>query len=508
MTDVDVVVVGGGPVGESLLVQLGHRGIRAVGFERDADVWPKPRAVHFDGEVFRSFQPTGLADSIASMCVPMSTYRMENEAGEVLLDIPTDDITVHGWIDSSMFNQPEVDTLLRNEIGTLPSVELRVGCDVTGIHQTADAVHVIVNNAVGEEETITASYLVACDGASSSTRAVIDAEWERLGPDDKWLVADGILPGDAPIVGSMVFFGHHSRPHIWAAMPNRRARMEFKVMPGDDVETIATPETVERLSGGVLTQENFHLDRTAVYTFRSRVAVPWRANRIFLAGDAAHLTPPLFGQGLCSGMRDAVNLAWKLDLVLHGGPDSILDTYETERSAHARGWIAQATQMSTLVQTTDPNVAAQRDAHVRQHPEQGRTVAPALGPGLHSGRGAAGTPAPQPISTDGRRFDDIIGRDFAIVGESSLLTRLPENLTAAVAANPWVQVSDETLTAVPGFLDALRALAPGARAAVIRPDRYLVGTAETVDELTELLHIVLGACGTGVGDAVAAGAQG
>ncbi|MFW0796741.1 bifunctional 3-(3-hydroxy-phenyl)propionate/3-hydroxycinnamic acid hydroxylase [Gordonia sp. CPCC 205515] len=496
MNEVDVIVLGGGPVGETMLVQLAHRGIRAIGFERDADIWPKPRAVHFDGEVFRSFQPTGLADAIAAACVPMRDYRMENEAGEILLDTPTDQIGVHGWIASSMFNQPEIDALLRAEIDRSDTTELRTGHEVVGITQTDDSVTATVRDASGHEYQVTAAYLVACDGATSTTRHIVGAQWDTLGPDDQWLVADGELVAEAPVAGSMVFFGHHSRPHIWAAMPGGRARMEFKILPGDDPDELATTEGVTRLSGGLLTPENFRLVRTAVYTFRSRVATPWRTGRVFLAGDAAHLTPPLFGQGLCSGMRDVANLLWKLDLVLGGAPESLLDTYESERSAHTQAWIAQATELSRLVQTTDPAVAAGRDAHIRAHPEDGQPISPSLGDGLHAGVGPAGAPAPQPILADGRRFDDVLGPDFAVVAGRELLDALPDSVRTAAAQSSRITLHSEDTPGFDEFLRALRDIDPNTVAAVVRPDRYLLGTAHGVAELEAQIAMAIGACST------------
>ena len=196
----------------------------------------------------------------------------------------------------------------------------------------------------------------------------------------------------------MVMLGHYSRPALWVRLPGDRVRMEFKVMPGDDRDEIVTPAAVERISRGVLPAAHFTADRVAVYTFRSRLAEKWRAGNVFLAGDAAHQAPPLFGQGLCAGMRDVANLIWKLRLVSRGLADeSLLDTYESERRPHARYWVEAASTMAGLVQTTDPDVAAGRDAHIRADPTFSRAARTAARPGAarrgkrRSGRHAVGS---------------------------------------------------------------------------------------------------------------------
>lgn len=481
--DCDVLVVGGGPVGEVLLTLLGSRGISAIGLEKDSQVWPKPRAVHFDGETLRTFQSIGLGDSVAARCTPMLNYRMENEAGEVLLEIPTGALGSHGWHDDYMFNQPEIDRLLRSELLHYPSVQLLAGNTVESIAQDEESVSCVVRDAEGSTRTYTARYVVGCDGASSQVRRAIGATFEVLGPNDPWLVVDGLCGDVPPIDGSMVFFGHHSRPKIWAKMPGGRGRMEFKVLESDDRDELVKPEKLVDLSGGLLTPDNFQIERTAVYMFRSCLADRWRERRVFIAGDAAHLSPPLYGQGLCSGIRDVVNLAWKLQIVLEGGDPGLLDTYESDRSPHARAWITQATTMSGIVQTTDPAVAADRDAHVRKNPAETAPKVPLLGSGLHGSEPEpAGTCAIQPALGDGARFDDRIGNRFLIVARPRLWAILsPEQQNALTGPRDMVYLLRED---EPGFEDLLKSV--DAEALVVRPDRYILGAASTPERFHEL----------------------
>src|SRR5699024_8249578 len=175
----------------------------------------------------------------------------------------------------------------------------------------------------------------------------------------------------------MIFLLHHTRPALWIRLPETRVRMEFMVMDDDDPEEIVTPEAIERISHGVLPASKFDPERQAIYMFRGRIAKSWRQGNVFLAGDAAHLAPPCFGQGLCAGLRDIANLAWKLDLVKRGqADDSILDTYESERKPHAQFWVEQAVTAAGFLQTTDAEAAAQRDANIRTNPMAAAPVAP------------------------------------------------------------------------------------------------------------------------------------
>ncbi|MGK4219452.1 bifunctional 3-(3-hydroxy-phenyl)propionate/3-hydroxycinnamic acid hydroxylase [Kocuria sp.] len=482
MVDADVLVVGGGPVGEVLLTMLDARGVSAIGFERDRDVWPKPRAVHFDGETMRTFQSIGVGDALAEVSTPMRNYRMINQAGEVLLDFPTGFLGDQGWYDDVTFHQPDVDALLRARLQQLENVKLLTGVTVRSVSQTADGVTATVVDAGGAERTYTGRYLVGADGASSFVRHQLGIGYDELGPNDPWLVVDGVFREEPPQEHDMVFYGYHTRPRLWAALPGRRRRMEFKVLPGDDQNAIGSAEWVAAETGGLMRPDNFDIDRTAVYTFRSCLAPRWREGRIFLAGDAAHLAPPLFGQGLCSGIRDAANLSWKLALVLDGADEALLETYESERIPHVRAWIEQATRMSGFVQTTDAQIAAARDQHIREHPEDGVAAAPPLGPGFHVD---AGRPSIQPLIDHGR-FDDRVGKGFLVAAQRALVSTLPAAVLEKLNAAKHLQVLDES---TPGVADLLTA--SGAAIAVVRPDRYLYGTAQSAQDAEELLTPVI-----------------
>ncbi|MFF5790693.1 bifunctional 3-(3-hydroxy-phenyl)propionate/3-hydroxycinnamic acid hydroxylase [Paeniglutamicibacter sp. NPDC012692] len=487
IVDVDVVVVGGGPVGVTALALLGRAGLSAVGVEREVQAWPTARAVHFDGEIFRTLQSLGVAERFAEATLPMASFHIENEEREVLVSVPTGQLGNQGWHDDLTFHQPDIEVLLQEVVQELPGIELRRGMTVLSVRNVGQGVEVEVRNADGEESLIRARWAIAADGARSQSRKALNIETEKLGEDAQWLVADGILDGDSGLTSDMIFLGHHTRPALWIRLPGKRVRMEFMLMPGDDPEEIATPEAVERISHGVLPAGKFTADRLAIYTFRGRISQQWRAGNIFLAGDAAHQAPPLFGQGLCAGIRDVANLVWKLDAVKRGAADdSLLDTYESERLPHARFWVEQATKAAGFMQTTDANVAKQRDAFIRANPAASAPVAPALGPGLHEGDTdeRAGRLGMQPILADGVRLDDMVGSRFLLATTPELYAAVPAPLRERLEEHGDVVVLFDPAK-VGQILEAA-----GARAVVVRPDRYILGLGDTPEALERLIRSI------------------
>ena len=483
----DAIVIGGGPVGATALALLGQAGITAVGIERETEPWPYARAVHFDGEIMRLLQTLGLADDVFVQCRPMVQYRFVNEAGETLIAAELGQFGAQAWHDNVVFHQPTIEPIVRAEVDGLPGIELRVGTTMLDFEQDAGGVHCRVENPDGSTETIGARWLLACDGASSTVRRQLGVKTENLGSDDPWLIVDGMLRDAPGIPGDMVMIGHYTRPALWIRLSGDRVRMEFKVMPGDDPAEIATAEGVERISHGVLSTEHFTADRVAVYTFRARLAEKWRVRNVFLAGDAAHQAPPLFGQGLCAGMRDVANLVWKLRLVSRGLADeSLLDTYESERRPHAKYWVEAASKMATLIQTTDPDIAAGRDAHIRQNPTSSLPPPAPLGPGLHEGPGdeRAGMLSVQPRLADGRRLDDLVGRRFLVAARQDLLEGLSADVATQIAGSEEVVVISD-----PDVIGELLA-SVHTDAVCVRPDRYILGVADNAAALRELLKKV------------------
>ncbi|RSZ63861.1 bifunctional 3-(3-hydroxy-phenyl)propionate/3-hydroxycinnamic acid hydroxylase [Corynebacterium hylobatis] len=483
--DADVIVIGGGPVGVTALAMLGQRGLTAIGVEKSSDVWPTARAVHFDGEAFRMLQSLGITEKLADTTRPMNSMHIQNEAQEILVSVPTGRFGTQAWPDDLTFHQPDLERVLREAIAELTGIELRCGVTAEGVRNIPGGVEVTTIDRDGAERILRSRWVIASDGARSSVRRSLGIEGDKFGDDADWVVVDGHLKDSPGYEDDMVFICHHTRPAMWVRLPGTRVRMEFMLLDGDDRDEIVTPEAIERISRGVLPAANFTAERQAIYTFRGRIAQRWREGNIFLAGDAAHQAPPCFGQGLCAGIRDIANLVWKLDLVKRGVEDvALLDTYETERKPHARFWVEQAVKAADFLQTLDPEAARRRDAFIRANPAEAAPVSPPLGPGLHDGEANpwAGQLSPQPILADGVRLDELVGLRFALVVDPELYSGADVDLRQQLESGEEVTVIRQTAE-VASLLEDL-----DTRAVLIRPDRHVLGVADSPAEFDRLIR--------------------
>ncbi|MBL8384656.1 MAG: bifunctional 3-(3-hydroxy-phenyl)propionate/3-hydroxycinnamic acid hydroxylase [Burkholderiales bacterium] len=474
---VDVAIVGFGPVGAALANLLGQAGLSVAVFEREAAIYPLPRAIHFDGEVMRVFHAMGLRDAVESVSRPGDKpMRFVNASGRTLLvrggtslDGP------HGCANNHYFHQPELEAMLREGVKRFPAVRVHRRHEVRAIEPRGDAVRVTVDNLADQcQVELDARYVVGCDGARSLVRRTMGSPMEDLGLHQPWLVFDALLKRDASLPDHTVQYCNPSRPATYCNVIGNRRRWEIMLMPGDDEAAIAKPESVWQLVSRWISPADADIERAVVYTFHSVIARGWRAGRLLLAGDSAHQTPPFLGQGLCAGIRDAANLAWKLALVLRGAADDrLLDTYESERSPHVREFIALAVRLGEVIQTTDPAVAAERDRKFDAGaPEIFEFPAPGLGPGVHTGGGTpVGQPFPQPMLADGRRLDAAVGDGFALIATRACLAAV-DGATDARLAAAGVTRLDDTHPALAAWLAD-----HDSAAVLIRPDRYIAGRA-------------------------------
>ena len=479
----DVGIVGYGPVGAMLANLLGQHGLSTVIFERDPVQYALPRAAHLDGEVVRAFQAVGLADEIVAGLRVNAGMQFVNGAGEMLVNWPRpQEVGPQGWHPSYRFHQPAVEAVLRRGVERFPGHRQQFRTDVFALEESDGGVRVRFEDLTrGVYDSVQCRWVVGCDGARSTVRRFMDAGLEDLGSHERWLVVDVIMNAVSERLSD--FTVQHcdpQRPVTVARGVGLRRRWEFMLMPGDDPATIARPKTVWRLLQPWIGPDEAEIERAVVYMFHAANALSWRRGRLLLAGDAAHQMPPFLGQGFCSGVRDATNLAWKLAAVIRGrAPATLLDTYETERSPHVRAFIELAVRLGNLVQTTDPAQAAQRDRDMTSNPRLMESITPRLGPGLiPSDDPWAGTLSRQIWLRDGTRLDDAVGQRFAVLSEPGLWHE---------AHQPGLD--GDVIAALPGEgLDWLRELGIGA--VVIRPDRYILGTANSAAALHDVLQLI------------------
>ena len=485
----DIVIIGFGPVGAMLANLLGLQGISTLVLEREAAIHNLPRAVHFDDDVMRLLQTVDLAQAMQPFVHVSPGMKFVDDTGRLLLDWPRPPhVGQQGWHASYRFHQPELERVLREGLARWPSVTVHVRTEAFALEQGRDAVVVRYEDLeTGSLTRCQARYVVGCDGARSLVRRLMDAPLEDLGFHERWLVVDALLRRPRPDLGDWsVQYCSKRRPTTYVRGTGDRRRWEIAVLPGEDEATITQPTKVLELLKPWVSPEEIDLERAALYTFHSAIAPRWRSGRLLIAGDAAHLTPPFLGQGLCAGMRDAGNLAWKLARVLRGQNNgSLLDTYQSERAPHVREYIELAVRLGGLINTKAMQAAVPGSVLNGGEAARMTSIKPRLGPELAAGcNGRAGDIAPQPRLTDGVRLDDRVGYRFAVLLQPHFAASLPAETLEHLARREIVVVADDA----PEPNTWLQRI--DAPAVLVRPDRYVLGTARSVQELNSLAAAV------------------
>jgi 3-(3-hydroxy-phenyl)propionate hydroxylase len=469
----DVLIAGLGPVGATLGIYLARAGFSVVVVERDTGVYPLPRAAHIDHEVMRLLHMAGGADAVLAASQPLSSYEFRNAAGDLLMGFSTGEgLTPTGFPAGNMFHQPTLEFALRAELGRLPQARSYLGTALVGFEAGDDGVVARVSGPDGERE-IAAQFLIGCDGGASIVRRLCEIQLDDLGFDEPWLVIDARLKNGATRLSSIgLQHCNPARPVTSMPMSPGRHRWEFMLQPGETAEDVTSDEALARLVAPFADPATLEFERRAVYRFHAVCAQSWRKGRVFLAGDAAHQMPPFMGQGLCSGVRDAANLGWKLMAVLRGdAPLTLLDTYQSEREPHVRAITEMAIFMGQVVCMQNVEAAAKRDADMTAVPEdQRRAPQPPLAGltrGIVEGHPAAGRVAPAPLmAASGHRLDDEIGLTPFMVTRAGV---------APVAfAGGRVMPLDDLIDRD----NALAQLMGDAPAMLVRPDRLVFGAGE------------------------------
>ncbi|HET6633851.1 MAG TPA: bifunctional 3-(3-hydroxy-phenyl)propionate/3-hydroxycinnamic acid hydroxylase [Streptomyces sp.] len=516
-----VVVVGYGPVGQVLSHLLARNGHRTTVVEKWPRPYPLPRAVSFDGHAGRILAGTGVSDALAPHCRPSPDYEIDTADGRTLLRIPLAARGRHGWPDSTSVYQPGLEAALAERNARLDALRLLRGWEAVDVADCGDeGARVTARDAAtGELRTFRGAFVVGCDGAGSLVRRSLGTPMTDRGFELDWMACDVVphRPADFPPRRNLQI-ADPARPRVVVPAGPGHRRWEFMRLPAEPYEEFATLANAWRmLEACGVSRDAAELQRHAVYRLGARNAVRWRAGNLLIAGDAAHQMPPFVGQGMCSGIRDAANLAWKLDLVLAGkAGGALLDSYGRERRPQVQGVVDMSVRLGRLICETDPHAAARRDEAMlaaraadtagpsteddsaEDDPSRDALTGGFLRLGADGRPSApAGRLAPQArVAAAGRSglLDDVVGRGFVLLTRDDPAELLHSDLLRSLAllgVRPvWLRPAGTGDGAAVVDVDGryLRWLSGlNAVAVLVRPDFYLYGAGRDAADTEAML---------------------
>jgi 2-polyprenyl-6-methoxyphenol hydroxylase-like FAD-dependent oxidoreductase len=514
----DVVIVGYGPTGMLAAIQLGRAGHRVAVLERHKSLYNLPRVGIVHDDVLRMFQEIGIIERIWPATKFLPTYELAKH-GKVLLSSDVSPYATHGWPEYISIYQPAFEEAFDAAVKSLPNVEVFQGENVVALGQNDEEVQVAAEGESGTRRTVRGRYLIGADGGNSFIRKALGVGYEDLGFIQDWLVVDAKAKRPRPNLPMMRQFCEPEQPGVTLAMGPQHRRWSFMIFPGESAEAAMERDNVwrrlDRPEGA--SPEEYELIRVASYKFQSLYAERWRVGRVFLAGDAAHQMPPFLAQGMCSGFRDAHNLAWKLDLVLQGTtPSNFLDTYMVERGTNARATIVESMRVGQHVNERDPERVRRRDAELialqaakdRARGSASSQLIAFRVPGIEAGfiarpgksktRGAGDAFIQGKVCRNERKglFDDVVDRGFMIVSR---------NGAAAAALSPddhafWrtlgggiVRIAEAAVGEAPDCIVDLENRYGGLMneyacdVIVKRPDHYIFGACASFSQLPAVI---------------------
>ena len=492
----DIAIVGYGPAGAVAAALLGQAGLTVFVCDRLPGVYEIPRAIALDHEIMRVFQQIGIVETIAPFTEAFTPSEWFGADGQLIRRMTmVDPPYPQGYTPSLVFTQPPVEQALRDRVAQLPNVTVALGTEIVALDQNEECVALSMRSSDGMPTVALARWVIGCDGGASTVRSQVGITLEDLDFDEPWLVVDvRVNPrGLAKLPKTSVQFCEPERPCTMVIGPGNHRRWEISLKPGEDPIEAATPARTWQLLSRWLTPDDGELWRQSSYRFHALVAERWRVGRVFIAGDAAHMQPPFLGQGMCQGVRDAVNLSWKLVAVLKGqvrgrGAEALLDSYGHERKAHVRELTGRLKAAGAIICERDPAKARARDSRllaecggvVRDTPRQ--DVLPKLVIGLLSPRDSSGRGAlfPQPRLAGGELMDSVCGTGWRLVLDATLAVQ------ANVPGLTVISLASESLQETEGVVAAWMAR-HGCHAALVRPDHYVYGTATNEAGIDALL---------------------
>ena len=483
MKQYDVIIVGLGPTGGTLANLLALNGFSILILEREKNLYALPRAVHFDDEIMRVFQTIGITKKFLKNTIINKGTKFVNSNGKVLLDWPRPkSITENGWYPSYRFHQPDLERHLRNRLKTFKKVKLIQNTEVTKIKNNKKKVNLFFKNKKKKKvEKVCSKYVIGCDGARSTTREQMGSVLDNLGFTQKWAVVDLILKKNKnKLPDRTIQYSNSERPATYCRNVGKRRRWEFAIQDNENEKEILSDKYIWNFLKPWLSPKEAHLERKAIYIFQSAIARKWRKGRIFIAGDAAHLMPPFMGQGMCAGIRDASNLAWKISLCIKNKHDEkFLDTYQTERFSNAKEYIETTMRMGEFVNAVGSENITDNISSGPDGTKSMQSIKPKLGIGLGSNKDKnRGKIFPQLKMKNGKTLDEKFSKSPLLLTSSKLEKK--------ISLNKIHSITDKDIKGLSSLLKTYKA-----KAIIVRPDRFILKTCKSQNDFNRINYLPL-----------------
>ncbi|EGP08400.1 putative 3-(3-hydroxy-phenyl)propionate hydroxylase [Bradyrhizobiaceae bacterium SG-6C] len=361
-----VVVVGAGPVGLTLAIDLAQRG-HAVVLLDDADrIGDGSRAICFSKHSLELWDRLGVGERMVDKGVVW-------KVGKIFLNddmlyrfdlLPEDGHKMPAFIN---LQQYYAEAFLVDRARELPQVDLRWRNKVVGLDQRNDHVVLAIDTPDGRYH-LKADYVVACDGARSALRSFVGAEFTGEVFEDQFLIADVKMAAEFPTERWFWFDPpfHSGQSALLHRQPDDVWRIDLQLGPAADPAIERMPENVRPRIERMLGHADFDFEWISIYKFQCRRMQRFVHERVIFAGDAAHQVSPFGARGANSGLEDAENVAWKLSLILNGAASAaLLDSYEIERSAAADENIRASTRSTDFIAPHSAQERRMRQAVLR-----------------------------------------------------------------------------------------------------------------------------------------------
>ena len=345
-----VVAVGAGPVGLSFAIDLAQRGLPVVLLD-DADrIGEGSRAICFSKRSLEYWDRLGVGSRMVGKGVVWSVGRIFHGASLLYQFnlLPEEGHKRPAFINLQQFY---AEAYLVDRVQELAAIDLRWCNKVIGLEQRNDHVVLAIETPDGPYR-MRANYVVACDGARSSLRQMVGAEFAGQVFEDQFLIADVKMTAEFPTERWFWFDPpfHAGRSALLHKQPDDIWRIDLQLNPDADPAVERRPENVRPRIARMLGHEKFDFEWISLYKFQCRRMEKFIHGRVFFAGDAAHQVSPFGARGANSGLEDAENLAWKLDRVLKSlSPEALLESYHAERSAAADENIRESTRSTDFM---------------------------------------------------------------------------------------------------------------------------------------------------------------